>query len=71
MRSEATGAPKQLFGQYVILTEDHRAMLESLKTRRRISYSETIRRGIELVAREYASQLQENNKTKEGKTDAV
>lgn len=54
MSERESAAPEKTFGQYVILSEDHRELLDTLKSKRRMSYSETIRRGIEIVASQLA-----------------
>jgi hypothetical protein len=53
MKTCERSAPKELYAQYAILTEKHRAISEELRFRHRLNFSEAIREGIELLARQY------------------
>jgi len=57
MKDVSRNTSERTFGQYVILSEDHRAMLDDLRSRRRMSYSETIRRGIEVIANQFSPEI--------------
>lgn len=50
-------APKIPFAQHTILTEEHRNLLENLKFKHRLNYSDTIKLGIELVAAQYSPEM--------------
>lgn len=49
MTNERTTASRGAFPQYTLLTPTHREMLEELRFRHRLSFSETIRLGIEKI----------------------
>ncbi len=46
-------APKVPFAQNVILTERHKAMLEELRYRNRLNFTEAIRLGIEQIWKQH------------------
>ncbi len=47
-------ASRPAIGQFVRLSTDHKVMLDNLKSQYRISHSDVIRRGIELVTKQFA-----------------
>ena len=58
MNFQEKKAPKIPFAQYTILTEEHRDLLDNLKFKHKLNFSDTIKRGIELVAAQYMPEFQ-------------
>ena len=47
--------PKYDIPKLVMLSSEHRAALDRLKSKHRLSHSEVLRRGVELMAERFAS----------------
>jgi hypothetical protein len=57
MHTLARTAPDKFIMQSVMLTERHKRILEEIRFSRRLNFSEAVRRGIELLAKEHAPKL--------------
>ena len=51
----STAAP--FFPKHILLSEEHKRILDAIKTRCNLSHNAAIRRGIDLVAKEYATEI--------------
>lgn len=66
MSTNRTSTAAPFFPKHILLSEGHRQVLDTIKERRGLSHNAVIRLGIELVAKQFATERKNPGATLQG-----